>query len=98
MEAIMQEQVLLAAIRKAFGGKNFDTASITGEAACRPELMASIEAAIPDCRWRSRSRRLLTDGGLRSKILQPVFERLAKQHFTTDRYGWWYLKEETPND
>jgi hypothetical protein len=59
-----EQQTLIAEIQRLFGDGCFDTISVIGRAAECPEFETVIEAAIPNCRWRSRERRQRCDGGL----------------------------------
>jgi hypothetical protein len=85
-----QQAILLKALRVAFGCRNFDTSSVVGETVFSPDLMADLKAAIPGYqpRLRHRPRR-------RHDALRRILTSLADQHFETDQYGWWYLKEQS---
>lgn len=88
MQAITPEQTaLLAAIRKARAGEFFDASYLYNEAEDNPELAAAIKAVVPE--YRQKRRRVRTQ----VNALRKALTALAEQHFTTDRFGWWYLKE-----
>jgi hypothetical protein len=84
------EQQLLAALSQAFGRKCFDTSSVLGRVwhANDLKLAKALDAAIPNCRYRSG----YWHGHFKDGAVRHVLTRLAPQHFDTDRYGWWYLK------
>src|SRR5262249_18492273 len=67
---------------------NFDTTTVLCEAKYQPVLMATIEAVVPHCKYRSGYMR----GFLRDRPLRAVLTALAEQHFDTDEYGWWRLR------
>jgi hypothetical protein len=83
-----QQKALLAALWAAIGPENFDTTTVLCEARYQPELMATIEAVVPHCKYRSGYMR----GFLRDRPLRAVLTALAEQHFDTDEHGWWWLK------
>jgi hypothetical protein len=85
----VKTQKLIAQLRATFGGGEFDTSRIMLVAEYdSPQLMAVLEDTIPSCR-KQRQR-----GGpyLRHTVIKRALVKLAKQHFTTDKYGWWRLK------
>jgi len=86
----LEQRALLTAIRDLFGIGPFDTSSIASKTFDHPELVAVIEAALAGPRWRTRGRRGVSQQSRNS--LRYLLTHLAKQHFTTDEYGWWYLK------
>jgi hypothetical protein len=87
MQAITAEQTaLLAAIRKR-ADRHFDASYLYNEAEDNPELAAAIKAVVPE--YQQKRRR----GHTQVAALRKALADLAEQHFTTDRYGWWYLKE-----
>jgi hypothetical protein len=95
MQALTSEQTaLLAAIRRARADAYFDATYLYNEAEADPELAAAIKAAVPE--YKQKRRRTHTQ----IIALRKLLTALAEQHFTTDRQGWWYLKEEggTPHD
>jgi hypothetical protein len=81
------EVELLAAIATAFGTSGFDTTSIVDTSTRDKRLCAALEAAVPGCRFSRSSWTIYRDGPIRR-----VLTRLARDHFTTDRMGWWYVK------
>ena len=84
------DRQLLAALAQAFGEEAFDTAVVTGRAWHQSDekLAASLEVAIPNCRYRSGHRR----GQFKDRLVRRTLTRLAPDHFDADRHGWWYLK------
>jgi hypothetical protein len=86
-----EQQALIAEIRNVFGDRNFDTSSVLGAVSKwsvtpHPKLAAAIEGAVPGCRQRRT----------KEKLLRRVLTGLAAEgYFTTDKFGWWYLKGES---
>jgi hypothetical protein len=87
-----EQRQLVDAIRGVFADGPFDTSSVLGKAMKHPELVAAVEAVVPNSRYRSGYRR----GRLKDKPLRRVLTALAEQHFTTGSCGWWYVRGEKP--
>ena len=83
-----EELHLIATIWELLGSRVFDVHVIVGEADHSPQLMAAIEAVIPNCRYRSGYCR----GRLKARPLRRILTRLAEEHFTADHRGWWQIK------
>jgi hypothetical protein len=84
-----ETQRLVAQLWATFGGGEFDTSRVMLVAEYdSPQLMAVLEDTIPGCRRRNRR----TSVSLRRSVIKRALDGLAKQYFTTDRYGWWRLK------
>jgi hypothetical protein len=88
MTLIREGRTLKLEPGNAIGPENFDTTTVLCEARYQPELMATIEAVVPHCKYRSGYMR----GFLRDRPLRAVLTALAEQHFDTDEHGWWRLK------
>jgi len=71
-----QREGLLAALWCAFGRKNFDATEVAVRAADVPELMATIDTAVPDCRSKSRRSRERSIDGLAIDILRGALAGL----------------------
>jgi hypothetical protein len=85
------DKLLIEAIAAAFKHEKFDTTSIIFKADDDMRLAEAIEAAVPDCRYRSN---WLEKGRFKKRSLQRVLQPLSNRHFVTDNFGWWSVKNE----
>ena len=92
-----EEQTLLAVMRRVFTDHPFDIPCIIGQADFCPELMAAIEAAIPNCCRKVWRKYPIPHERLRDRVLRPFFTAWAGHHCSTDEVGWWYLKDPLPH-
>jgi hypothetical protein len=81
------EERLIAEIQKAFGSGCFDATSVKIKAREVSELLDAFIVAVPG----SLDRR--SGNGLRLSVVRRALTELAEEYFTTDQYGWMYIKE-----
>jgi hypothetical protein len=82
-----QETQLINAIAATFGDKCFDVTSIVCKArnGDNTVLVSALDAAIPNCRYRSGYYR----GQFKTLVLRRVLKLLTDKHFDVDAAGWW---------
>jgi hypothetical protein len=79
------EAQLLQQLQNVFGRRAFDGTDVVCQAKIRPALFAAIEAAVPNCRYKSGYLK----GDLKTEKLRVVLRRLVGRRLIVKEPNCW---------